>query len=115
MSMNNDILFVMIPKTGTTTMIKTFVFDHIKKHSSLNYLQLECDVNLNNYKHILATVRNPWQRNFSLYHWAKFFKHIKNMTFSEWLYNPITKQYNDSLNNNPLQQKNYFLFGTRNI
>ena len=115
--MNKEILYIMIPKTGTTTIIKHFehYFDIIKKHATINYLQLEGGVNLSDYKYILASVRNPWERNWSLYNWHSIVhKSFSNLTFSEWLRNPVVKvnevnQYIDSLNNNPLQQKNYLI------
>ena len=109
--LKKEILFIHVPKAAGTTLYKSFNLYRIRKHATINYLQIKEGINLDDYW-IVSTVRHPWKRIWSLYCWTRWHpqRTWHEKTWKEWLFSPeVGPHYNDVINNNPLQQKNYFL------
>ena len=109
--LKKGILFIHVPKAAGTTLYKSFDLYRIRKHATVNYLQIKEGINLDDYW-IVSTVRHPWKRIWSLYCWTRWHpqRTWHKKSWKEWLFSPeVGPHYHDIINNNPLQQKNYFL------
>ena len=105
------ILFVHVPKAAGSTIYKSFNLERVTKHATLNYLQIKDEIDVDGCW-IIGTVRNPWQRIFSLWNWTCSLANPKHgLDWKEWLYDSplVGYHYRDELNNNPLKQVNYFI------
>ena len=122
MSNDKKILFIHVPKTAGSSIYRSFNLERVEKHITINYLQLHLNMNIDDYW-LIGSVRNPWQRLFSLYNYTKICQY-HTLNWKRWLFYssntaPISYNqehfYRDVLNNNPLKQVNYFLDKEGNV